>query len=81
MERTPYESSLIKSAGHDPAANEMHVEYPNGSVYAYANVDAAKHAEFVASESKGKWLIANLRGNPAHPFKQIVPPAKAAAKK
>lgn len=54
MEMIPVESSNIASIGHE---NEvLKVQFRDGAEYQYEDVPAARHAELMASESKGKWL-------------------------
>lgn len=54
MTRTPVTSSQLKSVGHDPATNKMHVEFKNGTVYEYADVSAADHQALVSAPSVGQ---------------------------
>lgn len=54
MNRTPVSSSQLKSVGHDPATNKMHVEFKNGSVYEYDNVSAAEHQALAGAPSVGE---------------------------
>jgi hypothetical protein len=62
----PVESSQISEIGHDPATETLFVQFKRGGLYSYANVPATKHARFVASESKGKFLGAEIK--PHHAF-------------
>jgi hypothetical protein len=61
VNRTPVQSSQIKSVGHNPATNEMEVEFGNGSVYRYRGVDAAKHKAMMESPSIGSHFHANIK--------------------
>lgn len=54
MNRTPVTSSQLKSVGHDPDTNKMHVEFKNGSVYEYDGVSASDHQALVSSPSVGQ---------------------------
>ena len=53
MQLTPVTSSNIKAIGHDPEANELHVEFGDGSRWIYAGVDAFRHADMMKAESVG----------------------------
>ena len=54
MEMIPVESSNIASIGYE---NEvLRVRFRDGAEYDYDSVTPARHAELMASDSKGKWL-------------------------
>lgn len=65
-EMTPVESSQIESVGHDPVTNTLFLKFHRGGIYSYADVPAEKHARMMASESKGKFLGAEIK--PHHSF-------------
>lgn len=78
MKREPVTSSQIKSIGHDPEKNVLHVEFQprkgdtSGQVYEYANVPAPTHAALLCADSKGTFLQKQIASNPkAHPFKRL----------
>ena len=54
MTRTPVTSSQLKSVGHDPATNKMHIEFKNGVVYEYDGVSTADHQALVGAASVGQ---------------------------
>lgn len=63
MEMTAVEnSSQIAAIGYDIAANELHVQFHNGGTYAYENVPFDKADAFAKSESKGRFLSQNIKG-------------------
>lgn len=69
MNRVPVESSNIKSIGHDPAANVLHVEFhgPAGKptrVYEYPNVSAEEHQNLLDAASLGSHFHRFIRGRP-----------------
>lgn len=53
MNRTPVTSSGIKSIGHDPATDTLHVEFASGGVHEYEGVTSAEHAALMAAKSIG----------------------------
>jgi hypothetical protein len=59
--RFPVESSSLDSVGHDAASNTLEVEFKNGSVYQYDNVDAEEHKSLLAAESIGSHFHTNIR--------------------
>ena len=63
MQLTPVTSSNIKAIGHDPEANELHVEFGDGSRWIYAGVDAFRYADMMKAESVGKYFHAYIRRN------------------
>lgn len=63
MERQPVTSSMIKSVGFD--GTQMHIEFPNGKVYAYTGPKVAEHhAAMMKADSIGKYFGANVRRCP-----------------
>jgi len=45
---------MATSAGYDPDAQEMHVEFPNGSVHIFQGVPPEKYLEVMGADSFGK---------------------------
>jgi len=62
MPRVEVVSRQIKSIGHDPATNKMHVEFVQHnptkptSVYEYDNVSTEEHQALMAAESIGGYF-------------------------
>lgn len=71
-------SSLITGEDYYPDRQILHIRYPNNAEYHHENVTPEMYAAFQAAESKGKWLIANIRGNKNHPFTQVTAPTPKA---
>ncbi len=67
MKREPVESSNIRSIGHDPATKTLEVEFLNGTVYQYHDVDADKHAALMKADSVGGHFNAHIKGG-GHKF-------------
>jgi hypothetical protein len=59
--RKPVRSSNIKSVGHDPAANELHVEFHSGQVWKYPGVSAAGHKGLVSAPSIGSYFHEHIK--------------------
>lgn len=53
MQRTPVQSSNLKSIGYDPNAKQLEVEFQNGKVWQYADVTAETHADLLKQKSIG----------------------------
>ena len=56
IERLPVSSSNIKSVGHDPSTNTLAVEFKDGSVYHYHDVEKDIHEGLVSAKSIGSYL-------------------------
>lgn len=65
----PVKSSNVSAVGHDPDANELHVEFKNGGKYVYNGISADQHQALMGAKSIG-----------SHLHKVIKPAAKPAAK-
>lgn len=70
---TPVTSSQVAAIGHDPATDTLFIQFPAkerylpapGQVYSYANFTAEDFARFMAAESKGSFLIREIKPNAA----------------
>lgn len=56
------ESSNIGAIAYIPQAEQLMVQFTNGSVYAYSNVSAEVFEEFLDADSKGKYLNTHIKG-------------------
>lgn len=67
----PVESSKIAAVGHDAETNTLAVQfkYGAGAIYHYPDFSAAQHADFIASESIGKYFGANIQTLPFKKYK------------
>lgn len=59
----PVTSSNIKSIGWDHELSILYVEFKNGKMYAYKGVPEEVYADFIHSESAGKFFYAQIKGN------------------
>src|SRR5262249_37444921 len=57
----PEASSVIKRYRHDPKADALVIQFPDGSVYEYAGVPEAVRLELDAATSQGRYFNANIR--------------------
>ena len=60
MKRTPVTSSLIASVGYDAAQEIMEVEFQNGRIYQYFEVDESEMRELIEADSLGAYFNATL---------------------
>ena len=63
MERTPVQSSNVAEIGYEPSSMTLEVLFTNGNLYQYFDLPEAVYLDLMASESKGKYLHANIRNN------------------
>ncbi len=59
---TLVESTNIAAIGYDEEARELRVQFSSGTVYAYSEVPPEVYHDFLAAESKGKYLGAHIKG-------------------
>lgn len=60
------ESSNIDAVGHDPATNELHVHFKNGTKYVHPDIPRAFYQNMLQSPSKGKYYNDRIKGIFAH---------------
>lgn len=63
MEREMVASSTILSAGYEAASETLEVEFKGGSLYQYYNVPESVYHDFIASDSKGKFLHVYIKSS------------------
>jgi hypothetical protein len=56
MERKRINSSKIRSAGYDPKAQVLEIEFSDGRVTAYLGVSQEVHRQFMASPSPASFF-------------------------
>jgi hypothetical protein len=69
MDRTPVESSSIRSAGYAVETSTLEVEYRNGTVYQYFAVPRKVFDSLLAAESKGAFVSGRIRGH--YPYRRV----------
>ncbi|HEY1473308.1 MAG TPA: KTSC domain-containing protein [Pseudolabrys sp.] len=69
MQREPVASSNISSIGYDEPSETLEVEFVNGSIYQYYNVNAGLFEQFQKAPSKGQFLNAYIRN--AYPYSRV----------
>lgn len=69
MERTPVSSSNIAAIGYEPESGVLEVEFINGAVYSYSGVPLGEYEGLMSSDSKGKYLHANIKGR--YPYSKL----------
>ena len=69
MNRDPVASSNLTSVGYDEAAQTLEVEFANGTIYQYYNLDSDLYEQFMTSPSKGQFLNTYIRN--AFPYSRV----------
>lgn len=66
------ESSTIAAMGHDETHNVMTVQFKNGSLYEYQNVDKSTYGVILNAPSVGKAFDAEIKKQPGkYPFQKV----------
>lgn len=66
IERTPVSSSNVASVGHDSSTNTLSIEFKDGSVYHYHDVEKNMYNSLVDAKSIGKYIHENIKGKYKH---------------
>jgi hypothetical protein len=61
--RTAVSSSNVKSVGYDPETRILQVEFGNGAVYDYEDVDQQHHDSLLRAASPGRYLNEHIKGS------------------
>lgn len=61
VDRVPVSSSNIKSVGYDPSEKTLAVEFSDGSVYHYHNVEKDVHEGLISAKSVGSYFHTNVK--------------------
>ncbi len=69
MKREPVESSMIAAIGYNPDNQTLEVEFNDGNVYEYDDVEPEVYEEFMAADSHGRFFLANIRDN--YPYRKL----------
>jgi hypothetical protein len=69
MNSQSFKSSTVKSAGYDPAARELEIEFASGELYRYSDVPEAVFQGLQNADSKGRYFGASIR--PKFKFRKL----------
>ena len=69
MRREPVASSNIASMGYDASSQTFEVEFNNGGIYQYYNVELETFESLQTAASKGSYLNAYIKN--AYPYSQV----------
>jgi|GEM_PF-330933 len=74
MERVKVASSVLLSAGYDPAARELELEFHGGRVYRYSDVPAGVYEFLLRTKHKGSFVNRKIQGHYAYREVTAEPP-------
>ena len=63
IEMIPVVSSQLAAAGYDPEKKQLRIEFNNGSVYEYSQVEPDIYEQLVNAPSVGQFFNANVKWN------------------
>ena len=63
MNRKSIKSSNINSVGYDIEKQILELEFSNGGIYRYIDVDMKTVVEFIFADSIGKYFHSNIKSN------------------
>ncbi|MCP2636895.1 KTSC domain-containing protein [Microbacterium sp. HD4P20] len=69
MKRQRLESTVIASAGYDPATALLELEFTSGDVYQYFAVPPSVHRALVHADSVGRFFATHIRN--VYPARQV----------
>jgi len=61
MIRQPVQSSNLQSVGHDPRTNTLEVQFKNGRVYSYQDVNVDEFGALLNAPSVGSYFANNIK--------------------
>jgi hypothetical protein len=62
MNRVPVESANIASIGFDKETSTLEIEFLDGAVYQYFDIEERLFTGLVASDAKGAYFAKNIKG-------------------
>lgn len=69
MIRDPVPSSNLASVGYDDATQTLEIEFSNGTIYQYYNVNSPLFEQLMQAPSKGQFLNVYIRN--AYPYSRV----------
>jgi hypothetical protein len=63
MNRQSVSSSNIRSAGYEPETKILEIEFRNGSIYQYLDVEAHIYQSLISAASHGQYFASTIKDN------------------
>lgn len=64
MDRTPVQSTELRSVGYDPSARRLEVEFRDGALYEYLEVPESEWTALMQAPSHGRHFNQHIRNGP-----------------
>ncbi|PZR72330.1 MAG: hypothetical protein DLM73_13485 [Chthoniobacterales bacterium] len=61
IKRVPVESTALASVGYSKHLHALEIEFRNGAIYRYLEVDPSAHRELMNAKSKARYYDENIR--------------------
>ena len=65
MDRQHVISSNLRSVGYDEENSVLEIEFNNGHVYQFSNVEQSRYEALMAAQSHGTYFDRNIKKKPA----------------
>ncbi|MEY2563299.1 MAG: hypothetical protein QOH88_1492 [Verrucomicrobiota bacterium] len=62
IRRTPVQSTAVASVGYSKRLHALEIEFRNGAIYRYLEVDALVYQDLMNAPSKARFYDENIRG-------------------
>jgi hypothetical protein len=69
MDRTPVQSSNLRSVGYDPVRRILEIEFHDGGVYQYQSVDPSVYNGLMSAGSHGSFFHAYVKN--IYPYRKV----------
>ncbi|KZX15005.1 hypothetical protein MBCUT_18070 [Methanobrevibacter cuticularis] len=63
MDRSPLNSSYLKSVAYDMNSQTLEIEFHNGSICQYLEVPSVTHSTLMLSSSQGTYFKENIKNS------------------
>ncbi len=61
MELIPLSSTNLRAIGYDPDTMTMQIQFNNGSLYSYANIEPQTYEDMMASGNPGEYFATIIK--------------------
>jgi len=59
--RVPVTSEVIKAVGYEPTSKILEIEFKNGAIWHYEDVEEEKHKQLMFSQSIGRFFHSKIK--------------------
>jgi hypothetical protein len=79
MQRTRVDSSMLASVGYNPMTAVLELEFRNGRLYRYGEVEQETYRDLMAAESKGRYFLDHI--DDQYPYAKVPAPRRRAKRR